>query len=166
MGCKLFSELFRAKTKILNLKVPIFDGPMAQLGESGTYAGKQFLIRLHPAPQIGNSKSQIFVKSPKRHFPNAYFARCAYFWLHDIYDFGGCILAWRKIPLVESNISELFVACLKNFGVLCIGLYRLIHRLKFLQIRPLRFRDNTASFNASSKRYVITNPPGNESFLK
>merc|ERR1719264_1633958 len=60
-------------------QVPIFDGPMAQLGESGTYA-------------------------------------------------------------------ELFVACLKNFGVLCIGLYR--------------FRDNTASFNASSKRYVITNPPG------
>merc|ERR1719384_3110596 len=60
-------------------QVPIFDGPMAQLGESGTYA-------------------------------------------------------------------DLFVACLKNFGVLCIGLYR--------------FRDNTASFNASSKRYVITNPPG------
>merc|ERR1719189_1170865 len=60
-------------------QVPIFDGPMEKLGESGTYA-------------------------------------------------------------------ELFVACLKNFGVLCIGLYR--------------FRDNTASFNASSKRYVITNPPG------
>ena len=31
--------------------------------------------------------------------------------------------------------------------------------------KNLRFRDNTASFNASSKRYVITNPPGNESFL-
>jgi len=60
-------------------QVPIFDGPMAKLGESGTY-------------------------------------------------------------------SELFVACLKNFGVLCIGLYR--------------FRDTSSSFNASSKRYVITNPPG------
>merc|ERR1712212_753416 len=60
-------------------QVPIFDGPMAQLGESGTYA-------------------------------------------------------------------ELFVACLKNFGVLCIGLYR--------------FRDTSSCFNASSKRYVITNPPG------
>jgi len=60
-------------------QVPIFDGPMAKLGESGTY-------------------------------------------------------------------SELFVACLKNFGVLCIGLYR--------------FRDTSSCFNASSKRYVITNPPG------
>merc|ERR1719483_1243783 len=60
-------------------QVPIFDGPMAKLGESGTY-------------------------------------------------------------------SELFVACLKNFGVLCIGLYR--------------FRDTSNQFNASSKRYVITNPPG------
>ena len=29
-----------------------------------------------------------------------------------------------------------------------------------------RFRDNTASFNASSKRYVITNPPGNETLLE
>merc|ERR1719259_590793 len=43
--------------------------------------------------------------------------------------------------------EELFVTCLKNFGVLCIGLYR--------------FRDTTTSMNASSKRYVITNPPGN-----
>merc|ERR1719334_886270 len=65
-------------------QVPIFDGPMSELGEHGTY-------------------------------------------------------------------SELFVACLKNFGVLCIGLYR--------------FRDNTASFNASSKRYVITNPPANFKLL-
>ena len=44
--------------------------------------------------------------------------------------------------------------------------------VKFLQstslppkTRPFRFRDNTASFNASSKRYVITNPPGNKSLL-
>ena len=42
--------------------------------------------------------------------------------------------------------EELFVTCLKNFGVLCIGLYR--------------FRDTSTSLNASSKRYVITNPPG------
>merc|ERR1712165_54657 len=42
--------------------------------------------------------------------------------------------------------QDLFVASLRNYGMLCIGLYR--------------FRDNTASFNASSKRYVITNPPG------
>ena len=65
-------------------QVPIFDGPMAKLGESGTYA-------------------------------------------------------------------ELFVACLKNFGVLCIGLYR--------------FRDTSNGFNASSKRYVITNPPGSFKLL-
>ena len=32
-------------------------------------------------------------------------------------------------------------------------------------ITLIRFRDNTASFNASSKRYVITNPPGEKSFL-
>jgi hypothetical protein len=51
----------------------------------------------------------------------------------------------------SGTYAELFVACLKNFGVLCIGLYR--------------FRDNTASFNASSKRYVITNPPGNFKLL-
>ncbi|XP_023340512.1 calcium-activated potassium channel slowpoke [Eurytemora carolleeae] len=47
--------------------------------------------------------------------------------------------------------SDLFVACLRNFGVLCIGLYR--------------FRDTSLSFNASAKRYVITNPPDNFKLL-
>jgi len=47
--------------------------------------------------------------------------------------------------------EELFVTCLKNFGVLCIGLYR--------------FRDTSTSLNASSKRYVITNPPGSFKLL-
>merc|ERR1719189_3315605 len=41
---------------------------------------------------------------------------------------------------------DLFVAALRNYGMLCIGLYR-------------RFRDTSSSFDASSKRYVITNPP-------
>merc|ERR1711981_449007 len=40
---------------------------------------------------------------------------------------------------------DLFVASLRNYGMLCIGLYR--------------FRDTSSSFDASSKRYVITNPP-------
>jgi potassium large conductance calcium-activated channel subfamily M alpha protein 1 len=40
---------------------------------------------------------------------------------------------------------DLFVAALRNYGMLCIGLYR--------------FRDTSSSFDASSKRYVITNPP-------
>jgi len=46
----------------------------------------------------------------------------------------------------NGKYSDLFVAALKNFGMLCIGLYR--------------FKDTTNSFDASSKRYVITNPPG------
>ncbi|XP_076251009.1 calcium-activated potassium channel slo isoform X7 [Rhynchophorus ferrugineus] len=41
--------------------------------------------------------------------------------------------------------GDLFVAALKQFGMLCIGLYR--------------FRDTSSSCDASSKRYVITNPP-------
>ncbi|KAG1674899.1 Calcium-activated potassium channel slo-1 [Nymphon striatum] len=41
---------------------------------------------------------------------------------------------------------DLFVAALKSYGMLCIGLYR--------------FRDTSSSCEASSKRYVITNPPG------
>lgn len=49
------------------------------------------------------------------------------------------------------NYGDLFVAALRNFGVLCIGLYR--------------FRDVSNSFNASAKRYVITNPPGSFKLL-
>lgn len=41
--------------------------------------------------------------------------------------------------------GDLFVSALKQFGMLCIGLYR--------------FRDTSSSCDASSKRYVITNPP-------
>ncbi|KAI8424023.1 hypothetical protein MSG28_002668 [Choristoneura fumiferana] len=41
--------------------------------------------------------------------------------------------------------GDLFVAALRNYGMLCIGLYR--------------FRDTSSSCDASSKRYVITNPP-------
>ena len=56
--------------------------------------------------------------------------------------------------------EELFVTCLKNFGVLCVGLYRFkIFQNLFLQNYD-RFRDTSTSLNASSKRYVITNPPG------
>jgi len=47
----------------------------------------------------------------------------------------------------NGTYADLFVAALRNFGVLCIGLYR--------------FRDTSHCFNASAKRYVITNPPGN-----
>ncbi|CAL1293388.1 unnamed protein product [Larinioides sclopetarius] len=41
--------------------------------------------------------------------------------------------------------GDVFVAALKNYGMLCIGLYR--------------YRDTSSSFEASTKRYVITNPP-------
>ena len=57
--------------------------------------------------------------------------------------------------------EELFVTCLKNFGVLCVGLYRFTTPKKsFLKKNYYRFRDTSTSLNASSKRYVITNPPG------
>ncbi|XP_077290063.1 calcium-activated potassium channel slo [Arctopsyche grandis] len=47
--------------------------------------------------------------------------------------------------------GDLFVAALKAYGMLCIGLYR--------------FRDTSSSCDASSKRYVITNPPDDFSLL-
>ncbi|XP_054269112.1 calcium-activated potassium channel slowpoke-like isoform X6 [Macrosteles quadrilineatus] len=47
--------------------------------------------------------------------------------------------------------GDLFVAALKTYGMLCIGLYR--------------FRDTSSSCDASSKRYVITNPPDDFSLL-
>lgn len=44
--------------------------------------------------------------------------------------------------------GDLFIYALRNFGILCIGLYR--------------FRDTSESVQSpSSKRYVITNPPEN-----
>nr|AAT44358.1 calcium-activated potassium channel alpha subunit [Manduca sexta] len=47
--------------------------------------------------------------------------------------------------------GDLFVAALSTYGMLCIGLYR--------------FRDTSSSCDASSKRYVITNPPDEFSLL-
>ncbi len=41
--------------------------------------------------------------------------------------------------------GDLFLAALRSYGMLCIGIYR--------------FRDTTGLNEASSKRYVITNPP-------
>merc|ERR1719447_2058030 len=43
--------------------------------------------------------------------------------------------------------NELFLGALRQYGMLCIGLYRIL------------FRDKANSYDASSKRYVITNPP-------
>ena len=46
----------------------------------------------------------------------------------------------------NGKYGDLFVYALRNFGILCIGLYR--------------FRDTSQSAKSpSSKRYVITNPP-------
>jgi len=47
--------------------------------------------------------------------------------------------------------GELFAASLQQYGMLCIGLYR--------------FRDTNNSPDASTKRYVITNPPGDFAIL-
>ncbi|CAH0768686.1 unnamed protein product [Bemisia tabaci] len=47
--------------------------------------------------------------------------------------------------------GDLFVSALKSYGMLCIGLYR--------------FRDTSSSCDASTKRYVITNPPDDFSLL-
>ncbi|XP_042209874.1 calcium-activated potassium channel slowpoke-like isoform X15 [Homarus americanus] len=47
--------------------------------------------------------------------------------------------------------GDLFCAALRNYGMLCIGLYR--------------FRDTSSSCDASSKRYVITNPPDDFTLL-
>ncbi|RXG71202.1 Calcium-activated potassium channel slowpoke [Armadillidium vulgare] len=47
--------------------------------------------------------------------------------------------------------GDLFTGALRNYGMLCIGLYR--------------FRDTSSSCDASSKRYVITNPPDDFTLL-
>ncbi|XP_037081752.1 calcium-activated potassium channel slowpoke-like isoform X1 [Pollicipes pollicipes] len=47
--------------------------------------------------------------------------------------------------------GDLFAASLQQYGMLCIGLYR--------------FRDTNSSPDASTKRYVITNPPGDFAIL-
>ncbi|XP_032667457.1 calcium-activated potassium channel slowpoke isoform X31 [Odontomachus brunneus] len=51
----------------------------------------------------------------------------------------------------SGKYGDLFVAALKSYGMLCIGLYR--------------FRDTSSSCDASSKRYVITNPPDDFTLL-
>ncbi|XP_032667183.1 calcium-activated potassium channel slowpoke isoform X28 [Odontomachus brunneus] len=53
----------------------------------------------------------------------------------------------------SGKYGDLFVAALKSYGMLCIGLYR------------YRFRDTSSSCDASSKRYVITNPPDDFTLL-
>ncbi|XP_058798210.1 calcium-activated potassium channel slowpoke isoform X21 [Phymastichus coffea] len=53
----------------------------------------------------------------------------------------------------NGKYGDLFVAALKSYGMLCIGLYR------------YRFRDTSSSCEASSKRYVITNPPDDFTLL-
>lgn len=49
------------------------------------------------------------------------------------------------------NYGDLFVSALRSYGMLCIGL--------------CRFRDTSSSCEASSKRYVITNPPADFTLL-
>ncbi|XP_034244789.1 calcium-activated potassium channel slowpoke isoform X7 [Thrips palmi] len=51
----------------------------------------------------------------------------------------------------SGKYGDLFVLALKSYGMLCIGLYR--------------FRDTSNSCDASSKRYVITNPPDDFALL-
>jgi len=50
-----------------------------------------------------------------------------------------------------AKYHDLFVAALRQYGMLCIGLYR--------------FRDNSAGPDAPGKRYVITNPPNDFNLL-
>ena len=53
---------------------------------------------------------------------------------------------WCSLLQEGGKYGELFAAALRNYGILCIGLYR--------------FRDTSSSTQSpSSKRYVITNPP-------
>ncbi|XP_064622887.1 calcium-activated potassium channel slo-1-like isoform X8 [Lineus longissimus] len=60
----------------------------------------------------------------------------------------GCTCRSRE----GGKYGELFQAALKNYGILCIGLYR--------------FRDTNSSVRSpSSKRYVITNPPDDFALL-
>ncbi|KAK3931581.1 Calcium-activated potassium channel slowpoke [Frankliniella fusca] len=51
----------------------------------------------------------------------------------------------------SGKYGDLFVLALKSYGMLCIGLYR--------------FRDTSNACDASSKRYVITNPPDDFALL-
>lgn len=74
--------------------------------------------------------------------------------------------------------GDLFVAALRNYGMLCIGLYR-YKRISFIPranilnpfkfdstlVGSIRFRDTSSSVDASSKRYVVTNPPDDFTLL-
>jgi hypothetical protein len=71
--------------------------------------------------------------------------------------------------------GDLFVAALRNYGMLCIGLYRYNINIKFgfnfmgcyhfQCFLSIRFRDTSSSVDASSKRYVVTNPPDDFTLL-
>lgn len=56
-----------------------------------------------------------------------------------------CIFYYYFSLQEGGKYGDLYVKALKNYGMLCIGLYR--------------YRDTSSSFEASTKRYVITNPP-------
>ena len=58
--------------------------------------------------------------------------------------------------------QDLFVASLRNYGMLCIGLYRYCSpadQVLHMHTSIPRLRDPNITVEASSKRYVITNPP-------
>ncbi|XP_066946450.1 calcium-activated potassium channel slowpoke isoform X34 [Macrobrachium rosenbergii] len=62
--------------------------------------------------------------------------------------------------------GDLFCAALRNYGMLCIGLYRTLRMTPQSGVGlDCRFRDTSSSCDASSKRYVITNPPDDFTLL-
>ncbi|KAK4296386.1 hypothetical protein Pmani_031116 [Petrolisthes manimaculis] len=62
--------------------------------------------------------------------------------------------------------GDLFCAALRNYGMLCIGLYRTLRLVPQSGVGlDCRFRDTSSSCDASSKRYVITNPPDDFTLL-
>nr|XP_045616690.1 calcium-activated potassium channel slowpoke-like isoform X29 [Procambarus clarkii] len=62
--------------------------------------------------------------------------------------------------------GDLFCAALRNYGMLCIGLYRTLRMVPQSAVGlDCRFRDTSSSCDASSKRYVITNPPDDFTLL-
>ena len=54
----------------------------------------------------------------------------------------------------HSKYGNIFVAALQEFGIICIGLYRLLDMAITVQVKERK----TKTFSSSSKRYVITNP--------
>ncbi|CAG0884286.1 unnamed protein product [Cyprideis torosa] len=61
----------------------------------------------------------------------------------------------------QGKYGDLFVSALKTYGMLCIGLYRTLDLRGDVTGPPQdRLRDTNSSPDSSSKRYVITAPPG------